>query len=48
MPTLLSTSRTIRRQLLASARWSHASIRDAGELAADNLRHLADEAREAA
>jgi hypothetical protein len=42
---LLHNARAVRRQLLASARYSNASIRDAVELAADNLRQLADEDR---
>ena len=42
---LLKTARAIRKQLRESARYSGASIRDAVELAADNLRQLADEDR---
>lgn len=40
---LLRNARTVRKQLLASARYSSATIRDAVELAADNLRQIADE-----
>ncbi|TGQ11197.1 hypothetical protein EN858_14840 [Mesorhizobium sp. M4B.F.Ca.ET.215.01.1.1] len=40
---LLKNARAVRKQLLASALYSAASIRDAVELAADNLRQLADE-----
>jgi hypothetical protein len=45
MTTLLTNARIVRQQLQSSARWSgKTSIRDAVELAADNLRQLADEA----
>lgn len=45
MTTLLQNARTVRRQLNESARWAgKTSIRDAVEIAADNLRQLADEA----
>jgi hypothetical protein len=40
---LLKTARVIRKQLLASKNYAHASIRDAVELAADNFRQIADE-----
>jgi hypothetical protein len=46
MTSLLTNARHIRRQLEASPRWTgKTSIRDAVELAADNLRQLADEER---
>jgi hypothetical protein len=40
---LLHTARVVRKQLKASRLYSGASIRDAVELAADNLRQLAVE-----
>lgn len=46
MTNLLQNARHIRRQLNESARYAgKTSIRDAVELAADNLRQLADEGR---
>jgi hypothetical protein len=42
--TLLNAARAVRKQLLQSRLYAHASIRDAVELAADNMRQLADEA----
>lgn len=46
MLELLKNARAVRKQLKGSARYRRASIRDAVELAADNLRQLADEDRE--
>lgn len=43
MLELLHNARVVRRQLNESARYSGASIRDAVEIAADNLRSIADE-----
>lgn len=40
---LLNAARAIRKQLKASRSYAGASIRDAVELAADNLRQLSDE-----
>lgn len=44
MVELLKTARAIRKQLRGSRDYRGSSIRDAVELAADNLRQLHDEA----
>lgn len=40
MTSLLTEARTVRRQLLASSRYSNTSIRDAIELAVDHRRQM--------